>query len=258
MKALAIIPALFAVTLAQADIVARDVEYKEGSTTCQGYVAFDAKLSGKAPVVMVVHDWNGIDDYEKMRCRMLAELGYVAVAVDIYGKGVRPANPTESGAEAGKYYSDNALLRKRLQAGLTFAGGLVHADKSRMAVIGYCFGGMAALEVARMGAPVKGVASFHGSLGTAHPAKAGAIKAEVLVLHGDADPMVPIDQVNGFKREMKDAGAKLKFVAYPGAVHAFTVKGSERAGMNGVGYQKDADERSWDEMKAFFARIFKS
>lgn len=254
---MALLPILLAAVAANAEIVTRDVDYKEGSTVCQGYLAYDSKLVGKAPVVMVVHDWNGIDDYEKMRCRMLAELGYVAFAVDIYGKGVRPANPAESGAEAGKYYNDNALLRKRLQAGLTYAGSVAHADKSRMAVMGYCFGGMAALEVARMGAPVKGAVSFHGSLGTSNPARSGAVKAEVLVLHGAADPMVPADQVAKFKKEMADAGVKLKFVGYPGAVHAFTVKDSERAGINGVAYDKSADERSWDEMKAFFARIFK-
>lgn len=243
---------------AKADIVTKTVDYKDGDVVLEGFLAYDSAGAEKRPVVLVIQDWNGIDDYERMRCRMIASLGYVAFAPDIYGKGVRPKNPQESAAEAGKYYGDNALLRSRLHAALDQARKLPHADPAKIGVIGYCFGGMCALEIARMGADVAGVVSFHGSLTTSAPAKAGAVKAEVLVLHGAADPFVPPADVEAFEKEMKAAGAKFKLVAYPGAVHSFTVKGSESYGMPGVAYDEKADTQSWEEMKTFFARVLGS
>lgn len=242
---------------ASAKIVTKNVEYSEGGVALEGFVAYDDAAKGKRPVVIVIHDWNSIDDYERMRCEMLAKLGYVAFAADIYGKSVRPKNAGESGQASGKFYGNNPLLRARLSAAIKEAGRQPYADSSKMAMIGYCFGGMCALEAARMGAPLKGVVSFHGSLRTPNPAKAGAVKAKVLVLHGDADPLVPKDQVDAFRKEMGDAKADMRFIGYPGAVHAFTVKGSEAGGNPAVAYNAEADAKSWEEMKRFFAAIFK-
>ncbi len=240
---------------ANAQITKSTVDYKDGNTVLQGYVARPAKVTKATPVVLVVHDWNGLDRYEESRVEQLAALGYIAFAVDIYGKGVRPTTVEACSAEAGKYYKDNALLRSRMKSALAFALKQANADKNRVAVIGYCFGGMVALDVARSGANVKGVVSFHGSLGTANPAQKGKVKSEVLVLHGAADPMVPQTQVDGLKKEMANAGVKCKVVAYPGAKHAFSVPGSEKIGLDGVGYNAEADKKSWAEMRTFFKRV---
>lgn len=238
-----------------AQIVKKNVDYKDGSTTLSGYVARPAKVTKATPVVLIVHDWNGLDRYEESRAEQLAELGYIAFAVDIYGKGVRPTTVEACSAEATKYYKDNILLRSRVQAALKTALGQPNADKNHVAVMGYCFGGMTALDTARSGANVKGVVSFHGSLGTSTPAQKGKVKAEVLVLHGAADPLVPQAQVDGLKKEMAAAGVKFKFIAYPGAKHAFTIPGSEKIGLDGVGYNAEAEKKSWAEMKTFFKRV---
>lgn len=242
---------------ASAKIVTKTVDYTEGGTALEGFLAYDDSIQGKRPVVIVVHDWNSIDDYERSRCEMLAKLGYVAFAADIYGKAVRPKNAAESSQAAGKLYADNALLRSRLQAAIKQAANLPHADSTKMAMIGYCFGGACSLEAARMGAPLRGAVSFHGSLRTSNPAKAGVVKAKVLVLHGDADPLVPKEQVEAFKKEMSDAKVDLEFIGYPGAVHSFTIKGSEAAGNPAVAYNAEADTKSWEAMKRFFDAIFK-
>ncbi|HRF60331.1 MAG TPA: dienelactone hydrolase family protein [Fimbriimonadaceae bacterium] len=242
---------------ASAKIVTKNVEYSEGGTSLEGFLAYDDSAQGKRPVVIVVHDWNSIDDYERSRCEMLAKLGYVAFAADIYGKSVRPKNASESAQAAGKFYGDNALLRSRLDAAIAQAKKLPHADSAKMAMIGYCFGGACALEAARMGAALLGAVSFHGSLRTTNPAKPGTVKAKVLVLHGDADPLVPKEQVEAFKKEMADAKVDLTFIGYPGAVHSFTIKGSEAAGNPAVAYNAEADTQSWEAMKRFFDAIFK-
>lgn len=230
-------------------------DYKEGSTTLEGYVAAPAG-STKRPVVLIVHDWNGQDEYERGRARQIAELGYIGFAVDIYGKGVRPKNQQESSAEATKYYSDNALLRRRLQAAVDFAKTLPNADTSRMAIMGYCFGGSSSLEAARMGAPVLGAISFHGGLETQNPAKPGALKAKILVLHGADDPFVPADHVAKFQEEMRTAKADWQFVGFGNAVHSFTEPSAGNDNSRGAAYNADADRRSWSMTKAFLAEIF--
>lgn len=237
-------------------IQTKTVTYQSGGKTMEGYMAWDDAKKGKRPVVVVVHDWDGLGDYEKMRCRMLAELGYVGFAADVYGQGVRPTTPQECSAEAGKYYNDNALLRQRLSDAIKSARKQSVSDGKKSAAIGYCFGGMSVLEIARMGADVKGVVSFHGSLGTKNPSKPGGIKSEILVCHGGADGLVPQAQVDGFKAEMKAASADFDFITYDGAKHAFTVPGSDKMGNPNVGYDEKADKASWDAMKRFLAAVF--
>lgn len=239
---------LTAVAGARAEIVTREIDYKEGDTVLQGYLAYDSAKTGNRPAVMIVHDWDGITDYERMRARMLAELGYVAFCADIYGKGVRPTTPQENGAQASKYRSDRDLFRRRLQAGLDQTRKSPNVDTSKVAAIGYCFGGGGVLELARSGAELNGVVSFHGSLDTPNPADASNIKTKVMLFHASDDPAVPRAALSGFLDEMKAAGKDYQLTIYNLAVHAFTAPGQQ--------YNADADRRSWQGMKTFFAEIF--
>lgn len=244
------------VNRAQAEIEAKAVEYKAGEVVCEGWHAFDPGISGKRPAVLIIHQWTGLTDYEKMRAKMLAELGYNVFAADIYGKGIRPPGPPAAGQEAGKYKEDRALYRQRLTAALEILKKDEHTDPARIAAIGYCFGGTGVLELARSGARINGVVSFHGGLGTPAPADAKNIRCKVLALHGADDPFVPPDEVKGFEEEMKSAGVDYKLVQYPGAVHAFTQKMAGNDNSKGAAYNEAADKASWDEMKMFFAGLF--
>ncbi|GAB2531197.1 dienelactone hydrolase family protein [Rufibacter soli] len=233
------------------------VEYKDGATTLEGYLAYDPALKGKRPGVLVVHEWNGINDYTKKRCEQLAKMGYVAFAADIYGKGIRPKTPQESGTEAGKYKNNPALLRQRVNLALAQLKKQPTVNGAKVAAIGYCFGGYTALELARSGADLAGVVSFHGNLATATPVEAGKMKAKVLVAHGALDPYVPQKEVDAFFKEMNEAKVDYQFIAYSNAVHSFTNPGSGNDISKGAAYNAAADRRSWEAMKTFFAEIFK-
>ncbi|MEX2580517.1 MAG: dienelactone hydrolase family protein [Verrucomicrobiales bacterium] len=239
----------------RAEIVEEAIEYESAGKTCEGWHAYDDSVEGERPGVLVVHQWTGLTDYEKRRARMLAELGYSAFALDIYGKGVRP-QPPEAGEMSGKYKEDRDLYRQRLEDGLEVLKKRPQTDGDALAAIGYCFGGTGVLELARSGADVDGVVSFHGGLGTPTPEDAENIEAEVLVLHGADDPHVPPAEVEAFKKEMEDADVDYEFTAYPGAVHAFTQDMAGDDPSDGVAYQAEADEKSWEEMKKFFERLF--
>ena len=241
---------------AQAKIKTEVVEYKSGDATLQGFLAYDDANAKPRPGVLLIHDWMGVEGYAESRAKQLAELGYVAFAADIYGKGVRPADPKQAGALAGKYKGDRALYRERLKAGLAQLTGNKLVAPGQVAVIGYCFGGTGALELARDGADVKGVVTFHGGLSTPTPADAKNIKCPVLVLHGADDPFVKADEVAGFKKEMDDASVKYTFIAYPGAVHSFTRPDAGSDNSKGAAYNAEADKKSWAEMKKFFGQIF--
>jgi dienelactone hydrolase len=257
MKGFLAILAAFAFSLpAAAKVKTEVVEYKQGDVVLQGYLSYDESITGKRPAVLVVHDWMGVSDDTKMRAEMLAGLGYVALTADIYGKGVRPKNAQEAQAEAGKYYKDRALWRARAKAGLDFLASRPEADPDRLAVMGYCFGGGTALELARSGAPVKGVVTFHGSLSSATPEEAKNIKGKVLVLHGADDPYVKQADVTAFMDEMRKGGVDWELVQYSGAVHAFTVKGAGTDNSKGAAYNAEADRRSWQAMKDFFSEVF--
>ena len=242
---------------AQARLVTKNVEYRQGDTVLEGYLAYDDAVKGKRPGVLVIHEWTGVNSFVKTQVERLAALGYVAFAADIYGKGVRPATPEAAGREAAKYRGkDRSLLRARAAAGLDALAASPLVDASRLAVTGYCFGGTAALELARSGAKLLGTVSFHGGLDTPVPADALKIRGKVLALHGADDPHVPPEQVAAFQQEMRQAKVDWEMVYYGGAVHSFTNPDSGNDPSKGVAYNAEAARRSWAEMKLFLAEVF--
>ena len=257
MKALtALILALAVLPPVSAAIHTEPVAYKHGDTVLEGFLAYDDSVKGPRPAVLIVHQWKGLGDYEKKRAEMLAQLGYNAFAVDIYGKGVRPKDSGEAGAEAGKYKRDRELLRARAKAGLETLRKLKNTDPNRIAAIGYCFGGTTVIELARAGADIAGVVSFHGGLDSPNPEAGRNIKCKVLALHGADDPFVPATDLAAFEDEMRNAGVDWQLIKYGGAVHSFT-DCNGKGGMKGAQYNERADKRSWEDMKAFLAEIFK-
>jgi dienelactone hydrolase len=260
MKTKALLPfaALAAFTgSAFAEIKTQVVEYKDGDTMLEGFVAYDDAKTGVRPGVLVIHDWTGLGDYAKRRAKMLAELGYVAFAADIYGKGVRPTDPADCAAEAGKYKGDLPLLRRRVTLGFDQLLKQKNVDAQKTAAIGYCFGGTTVLELARSGSPVVVVVSFHGNLATKLPAKQGEVKAKVLVCHGADDPYVKPPEVDGFKHEMDVAMVDYDIISYPDAVHSFTKKEAGDDKSKGNAYDEAADKQSWADMQKLFGKIFK-
>ena len=242
---------------ARSEIVSKPVEYKQGDTVLEGWSVYDDAIQGKRPAVLVVHQWKGLGDYEKKRAEMLARLGYNVFAADIYGKGIRPQTPQAAGAEAGRYKNDRALLRARVGAGLDVLMSQELTDPKRIAAIGYCFGGTTVLELARSGADIVGVVSFHGGLSSPTPGDAKTIKAKVLALHGADDPNVPPKEVAAFEDEMRQGGVDWQLVAYGGAVHSFTDWNAGNDNSKGAAYNERADRRSWEAMQQFFAELFK-
>jgi len=247
-----IIPAV-----AGAAIRTQTVEYRSGDTVLEGYLAYDDAVKVPRPGIVVVPDWMGVSQEARRRCEMLAQLGYEALAADVYGKGARPSTPDEAGKLAGRLKSDRPLVRKRLLAALEILKKSPGVDPARLAAIGYCFGGMGALELARSGADLKGVVTFHGSLDTPHPEDARNIKAKILVLHGADDPFVTSEQVAAFQDEMRKAGVDWQMLYYGGAVHSFTNPGAGSDNSKGAAYNTRADGRSWIAMKDFFSEIFR-
>jgi len=243
--------------IANAEVRTQNVEYKQDGTVLEGFFAYDDSFSGKRPGILVVHEWTGLGPYVKKRCEELAKLGYVAFGADIYGKGVRPRTHEEAAKVSGAYRQDRALMRTRVTAGLEELKKHRFTDPARIAAIGYCFGGMAVLELARSGADVAGVVAFHGALSNPNPADAGNIKARVLVEHGADDPMVDQKQLEAFIDEMRKTKADWQVDIYGGAVHSFTVQEAGNDPSKGIAYNERADKRSWQAMKTFFDEIFK-
>ena len=242
---------------AQAKIVIKTIEYKQGDATLEGVLVWDDAVKTPRPGILIVHQWRGITDYEQQRAGQLAQLGYVAFCADIYGKGVRPGGPAEAGPLAGKYKADRQLLRARVNAALEQLkkSGLV--DPKRIAAIGYCFGGTTVIELARSGAELNGVVSFHGGLDSPAPADGKNIKCKVLVLAGADDPFQKPEDLAAFEKEMRDAKVDWQMVSYGGAVHSFTQSTAGNDNSKGAAYNEKADKRSWQAMKDFFAEIFK-
>jgi dienelactone hydrolase len=247
---------------AKAALVTRDVEYSHNGVKLEGFLAYDdAKThGGMLPGVLVVHEWWGLNDYAKGRAKQLAELGYVAFALDMYGKGVVTTDKKKAGELAKQFYG-NPLMAERAQAGLDqlMATGLV--DPLRVAAIGYCFGGSTVQALAYSGAPLAGIVSFHGGL---LPASAQAVaknKAKILICHGAADPSMTRDKIEAYLKSLDDGKVDYQFIQYAGALHAFTNPASdataEAQDMKGfIGYSPSADHRSWSDMKVFFYEIF--
>jgi dienelactone hydrolase len=250
--------ALVSWSTAHAELVEKMISYSKDGVEYEGFQVYDDSISGKRPGVLVIHQWKGLSENEKQRGRMLAELGYNVLAADIYGKGIRPQAPADAGKEAGKFKGDRALFRKRLMAGLEVLQKDERTETAKVAAIGYCFGGTGVLELARAGAPLCGVVSFHGGLDSVEGLAAAPdlFQGKVLVLHGAADPFVPPPQVTAFQKEMTDAKADWQMVSYGGAVHAFTQREAGDDPSKGAAYHAAADKRSWQAMKAFFAEIF--
>lgn len=248
---------LLSVSALSAAPVEKLIEYTSAGVVCEGIHVVDPAKAGKLPSVLVVHQWTGVSENEKMRARMLADLGYNVFVADVYGKGIRPPGPPASVKESSKYKSDRPLLRQRVSDALEVLKKLPETDTAKVTAIGYCFGGTAVIELARAGADVKGVVSFHGSLDSPTPADGKNIKCEVLALHGADDPFVPAADVKAFEDELTAANVKYELVKYPDAVHSFTQKSAGNDPKKGSAYNADADAKSWVAMKAFFDRLLK-
>ena len=235
------------------------VTYTARGVTMNGYVVYDATKEGKRPGVLVVHEWWGLNDYPKMRARKLAELGYIAMAVDMYGNGKTADNPDDAGKMAGPFYQDPQMAKARFDAALNKFKSYSQVDTNNLAAIGYCFGGGIVLNMARLGENLNGVVSFHGSLvGT--QADKNLLKAKILVCHGAADQFVKPEEVARFKKQMDSIGANYTFKQYPNASHAFTNPNATPVGQKfkiPIAYNGAADSASWSDMKDFFAKIFR-
>lgn len=233
-----------------------NIEYRDGDVTLKGYLAYDDQTANKRPGVLVMPEAFGLGANAKNRAARLAALGYVALAGDPYGDGFETADLQEAIKLATPLMADPVKFRARGRAALDKLASLPQVDASRLAVIGYCMGGTFSLELARDGAPVKGVVSFHGGLGTQTPAEAGKTTAKILVCHGAEDPFIPAEQFSGFTEEMTKAGADWQLISYGGTVHSFTNPNAASVGNPGIAYNKSADERSWLAMRNFFDEIF--
>ncbi|GMT49927.1 MAG: dienelactone hydrolase [bacterium] len=238
-------------------IITQTIDYKEGNTALEGYLAYDPSVKGKRPAILLAHAWKGLDDYAKRRTQQLAKMGYIVFALDIYGKGVHAKDHKEAAQLSGIYTNDRKLMRARVRAGLEVLSKHKLTDTSRIAAVGYCFGGAAVLELARSGADIKGTVTFHGNLTNPHPEDAKNIKGKVLVLHGAADTFVSPKVVASFRKEMDKAKVDWSMKSYKGAVHAFTVREAGTDTSTGLAYNETADKESWKEMTSFLKVLFK-
>jgi dienelactone hydrolase len=236
-----------------------EVIYKADSMECHGYIAYDQNRKGKLPIVVVVHEWWGLTDYVKKRARQLAALGFFALDADMFGHGRTASTPAEAMAFTKPYYSNPALTRTRLDAAIAKAKTFSAADSSRVADIGYCFGGFVVLNAAKLGAPVKGTVSFHGDLSGVAPQK-GIIQGDILICQGADDELVPEKARTAFKKSMDSAGVRYTYIKYAGAEHAFTNPEATALGKKfnlPIAYNAAADKASWSDMQLFFESIFK-
>ena len=240
-------------TLARADIVDQSVVYTVADQPYEGYFVRNEGFGDRQPIVMLIHDWDGLGAYEQRRAQMLAERGYAAFAVDLYGQGIRPTTPDAARAESGKLYGDRAALRERLFASLAQAQTLAGVDPDQVVAIGYCFGGAAALEFARAGADIDGFVSFHGGLGTPEGQDYGQTAGPVLILHGADDPVAPMAEVAALADELTAAGVEFDMEIYGGARHSFTVWPADGDSSR---YDAQADIKSWDALLDFLSGQF--
>ena len=241
------------------DIRGEEVAYEVGGVQLNGYLAYDAALEGVRPGVLVVHEWWGHNEYARRRARMLAEMGYTALAVDMYGDGKYAEHPEDAQRFMMEVISQLDVAAERFRAARRVLEEHPTTDVARTAAIGYCFGGAVVLHMARLGEDLAGVASFHGDLASRAEAEPGDITARILVLHGADDPFVPAEQIAAFEQEMDSVGADWEFIAYPGAVHSFTNPDATAIGEKfelPLVYDAQADEQSWAELESFLAEIF--
>jgi dienelactone hydrolase len=260
MKLAFIVLALAIPPTATAKVVGKTVEYKAGDISLKGYLAYDTGFKGKRPGIIVVHEWWGLTQYPKRRARMLAKLGYVAFAADMYGSGRIADNPTDAGKYAGESMKDPVQLKAKFVAALDHLKHDSHVDPSRIGAIGYCYGGGVVLNMANAAVDLDGVVSFHGTLAAVAPPEKGNLKVKILVCAGAADKFNAEKDIDKFRNEMKDAGADMQYIAYKGALHAFTNPEATKLGKKfkiPIAYNKKADKESWTAMEHFFRNIFK-
>ena len=253
-------PAAVHIDSAKAAIIGKNVEYSSQGTTLKGYLAYDDAIRKQRPGILVVHEWWGLNEYAKKRARMLAELGYTALAVDMYGDGKQAMHPDDAGKFSSAVMKDFEVGKSRFLAAEEFLKQQPGVDPTRIGAIGYCFGGGVVLNMARQGADLTAVASFHGSLTAVKPAEPGMVKAKIRVYTGGSDKFVPPDAVEAFKKEMTAAGADFKVTIYPGVMHSFTNPDGTALGKKfnlPLAYDQKADKESWKDMKQFFAQVFK-
>lgn len=250
-----------ATTAGEASIHTEEVEYEGGGLKLKGYLAYNESQSGPRPGVLIVHEWWGHDEYVRKRARMLAEMGYTALALDMYGDGKHTAHPDDAKKFSSEVFENLESSKARFVAAKTLLEQHETTDPEKTAAIGYCFGGGVALHMARFGVDLDGVASFHGSLGTQTPAEPGAVNAKLFVAHGAADPFVPPDVVEAFQQEMATAGVEVEFHAYPGVVHSFTNPDATALGEKfelPLAYDAEADQQSWAALETFLATLFET
>lgn len=244
----------FATSAANAAIRVQTVDYKQGNTVLEGWLVYNTAVHGKRPGVVIYPAYWGPSAHEKDVAEKLARMGYVAFVADIYGKGIRLNTPQAAGAQMGKYMKDRALLLLRAQAGFDQLRHARMVDTSKLAAIGYCFGGAPALDLARSGAPLVDVVTFHGVLSAPGSGNADNIKAHVLVLHGAADPIVNAQAVDAFEKEMTADKVDWQVVLYGGVMHAFTDNTHPSNPAHGTKYDAVADKRSWQAATDLFKK----
>lgn len=254
---LGIVAVFASATSTEAAVQTKQISYKDGALECKGFLAWDDAVKGPRPGVLVVHEWWGLNDYARQRAEQLAKLGYVAFAADMYGDGKIAKHPDEARAMATQVRTNIDGWRKRALVALDVLKAQPQCDPTKLAAIGYCFGGSTVQQLAYAGTDLKAVVSFHGALVPAKDAEAKQVKAAILICHGAADPFIPEMAVKGFKDSLDKAGTKYDFVAYPGVEHSFTVPGSEKLDLKGMKYDKTADEDSWKRMQDLFAAKFR-
>lgn len=242
----------FAVSHAQATVVKKMVDYKDGSQKLQGIYLTDDAVKGARPGVLVIHDWMGLTDENIRKATDIAKLGYNVFMADIYGVGNAPKNVDEAAKLSGSYKADRKKLRGRVNAALSTLEKEKGVETKHIAAVGYCFGGTTALELARSGAKLNSVVTFHGGLDSPTPADGKNIKAHVLVLHGADDPYNKAADVSAFQDEMRNNKVDWQMISYGGAVHSFTDKGAGTDNSKGAAYNAEADRRSWQAMQDFF------
>jgi dienelactone hydrolase len=244
---------LVVVSSGEAAVQTKKITYKHGDLNCQGFLAWDDAVKGPRPGVLVVHEFWGLNDYARHRAEELAKLGYIAFAADMYGEGKTAAHPTEAGQLASKVRANVEDWRKRAAEALEVLKAQPQCDKTKLAAIGYCFGGSTALQLAYAGADLKAVATFHAALSPPTAEEAKQIKATILVCNGADDSFIPAQAIKAFRDALDKGGVKYEFVNYPGAHHSFTVPDADKQGNPNMKYDKKADDDSWQRMRALFA-----
>lgn len=258
---MAAVAALCAIThLARAEVKTQEIDYKQGTTTLQGFAAWDDASTGKGkrPGVIIVHEWWGHNQHARNQALRLAKAGYVGFALDMYGKGKLAKHPEDAKAFVAEASKDPAVARARFDAAVAQLKKMPQVEATKIAAIGYCFGGGVVLDMARSGEELAAVATFHGSLSSELTAKKGSIKPRILVMTGGDDPMIGSAQVEGLRKELTAAGARFEIISYPGTKHSFTNPDADKAGVPGLGYSPTADKESFAALTKMLHEVFGS